>query len=158
MALSDRGCRATPWARASSNRRAEGLQNASVRIRDCHGYAWWRCAPMFRPRVLDEPGVGGGAVRVLSRFPVRTNRAIFVSSPADHGQRGRCSAGAAAADIPDRSAALSNVARHSKASAVRVFLSTFEDELRLGIEDDGVGFDVDRWRQRRATAKAAAWG
>jgi len=46
-------------------------------------------------------------------------------------------------------AALSNVARHSKASAVRVFLSMFEDELRLGIEDNGVGFDLERWRHRR---------
>jgi len=46
-------------------------------------------------------------------------------------------------------AALSNVARHSKASAVRVFLSMFEDELRLGIEDNGVGFDVERWRHPR---------
>jgi len=41
------------------------------------------------------------------------------------------------------------VARHSKASAVRVFLSMFEDELRLGIEDNGVGFDLERWRHRR---------
>jgi signal transduction histidine kinase len=44
---------------------------------------------------------------------------------------------------------LSNVARHSRASAARVFLSRFEQELRLGIEDNGVGFDVERWRNRR---------
>lgn len=46
-------------------------------------------------------------------------------------------------------AALSNVAQHSKASAVRVLLSLFEDELRLGIEDNGVGFDMESSRHQR---------
>lgn len=37
--------------------------------------------------------------------------------------------------------ALNNVAKHAKASQVRVFLEVIPDFTRLGIADDGVGFD-----------------
>jgi two-component system, NarL family, sensor kinase len=46
-------------------------------------------------------------------------------------------------------AGLANVARHAKASAARIVLTRIEDELRLVIEDNGVGFDVERWQQGR---------
>jgi len=36
--------------------------------------------------------------------------------------------------------ALTNVARHARAKRVRVALAAMGDELRLEIEDDGVGF------------------
>jgi signal transduction histidine kinase len=39
--------------------------------------------------------------------------------------------------------ALSNVARHGQAARVRVLLRLEDDRLTLGIEDDGVGFQVD---------------
>ena len=125
---------------------AEGLQNASVRIRDATDRLVALCSEL-RPRVLDDLGLVAALSGYFRDFS-QENRAIFVSPRITVSE----------ADVlPELrlpifrivQAALSNVARHSKASAVRVFLSTFEDELRLGIEDDGVGFDVDRWRQRR---------
>ena len=39
--------------------------------------------------------------------------------------------------------ALSNVARHGKAAAVRVLLRLEDDRLTLEIEDDGVGFELE---------------
>jgi signal transduction histidine kinase len=39
------------------------------------------------------------------------------------------------------------VARHAKASAARILLTSIDDELRLVIEDNGVGFDVERCQQ-----------
>src|SRR5207244_2194951 len=76
------------------------------------------------------------------------NRAIFVS-PRIMVAESDVPAGLKLAIFRIVQAALSNVARHSKASAVRIFLSMFEDELRLGVEDNGIGFDVERWRHRR---------
>jgi signal transduction histidine kinase len=42
--------------------------------------------------------------------------------------------------------ALSNVARHAKASTARVSVRVFDGLLTLTVEDDGVGIDVDRAR------------
>jgi PAS domain S-box-containing protein len=44
--------------------------------------------------------------------------------------------------------ALNNVARHAKAHNVRVEVALHEGELRLLIQDDGVGFDVKAARER----------
>lgn len=125
---------------------AEGLQNASARIRDATDRLV-ALSSELRPRVLDDLGLVAALSWYFRDFG-QENRAIFVSPRITVSE----------ADVlPELrlpifrivQAALSNVARHSKASAVRVFLSMFEDELRLGVEDDGVGFDVDRWRHRR---------
>jgi PAS domain S-box-containing protein len=42
--------------------------------------------------------------------------------------------------------ALQNVAKHSQAKLVRVRLTCDKGELKLGIQDDGVGFDVEKAR------------
>jgi two-component system sensor histidine kinase UhpB len=44
--------------------------------------------------------------------------------------------------------ALSNVARHSGASRVRVTLAELEDGLSLNVADDGRGFDIADARRR----------
>ena len=46
-------------------------------------------------------------------------------------------------------AGLENVERHSRAVVVRIGLATTDGALRLVIGDDGVGFDVERWRRGR---------
>jgi two-component system NarL family sensor kinase len=125
---------------------SEGLQNASVRIRDATDRLVALCSEL-RPRVLDDLGLVAALSWYFRDFS-QENRAIFVSPRITVSEPDV---------LPELrlpifrivQAALSNVARHSKASAVRVFLSMFEDELRLGVEDDGVGFDVDRWRHHR---------
>jgi signal transduction histidine kinase len=45
---------------------------------------------------------------------------------------------------------LTNVARHSGASAVEAKLSTENDVIRLTIQDDGSGFDIDEVRVKKS--------
>jgi two-component system NarL family sensor kinase len=125
---------------------SEALQNASARIRDATHELVSLCSEL-KPRVLDDLGLLAALSWYLREFS-RENRAIFVSPRITVTE----------ADVPAElklplfrivQAALGNVARHSKASAARLYLSPFEGELRLVIEDNGVGFDVERWRHRR---------
>lgn len=126
---------------------SEALQNASARIRDATHQAVALCSEL-RPRVLDDLGVLAALSGHFRDFS-HENRAIFVSPRIT----------ATEADVPTQlkvvlfrivQAALSNVARHSKASTVRVCVSLVEGELRLSVEDNGIGFDADRWLHRRA--------
>jgi len=133
-------------ARGESEEAPEALQNASVRIRDATHRALALCSEL-RPKVLDDLGLLAALAGYFREFS-QENRAVFVS-PRITVAESDIPAGLKLAIFRVVQAALSNVARHSKASAVRVFLSMFEDELRLGIEDNGVGFDVERWRNRR---------
>ena len=133
-------------ARGEVEETSESLQNASARIRDATNQLV-SLSSQLRPKVLDDLGLVPALSWYFREFS-QENRAVFVSPRIT----------VAEADVPVDlklpafrivQAALSNVARHAKASAARVFLSQFEDELRLGIEDNGIGFDVERWRNRR---------
>jgi two-component system NarL family sensor kinase len=124
----------------------KSLQNAAARIRDAADRLLG-LSHQLRPRVIDDLGLLATLVWCLREFG-QQHRAVLVS------QR----FGLTESEIPAAlklpilrivQAALSNVARHSKASAVWVLLSRFEDELRLSVEDNGVGFDVECWRHRR---------
>ena len=123
----------------------EQLENASARICDATQQLM-ALGSELRPRVLDDLGLLPALTWYIRDFS-RDNRAIFFSPRIT----------VAESNVPAElkltvfrivQAALSNVAHHSKASAARVLLSVFEDELRLMIEDDGVGFDSERWRHR----------
>jgi two-component system sensor kinase len=46
--------------------------------------------------------------------------------------------------------ALTNVGRHSRASEASIVLVSSGDSVRVVVEDDGIGFDVDRDRQGRS--------
>ena len=126
---------------------SEALQNASARLRDvAHQMA--SLGTELRPRILDDLGLLPTLAWYLRDF-TEQHRAIFLSQRIT----------VAEADVPNPlkvtvfrivQAALSNVARHSKASAARVLLSFVDDELRVVIEDNGVGFSVERWLQRRS--------
>lgn len=133
-------------ARGEIEETSESLQNASARIRDASNQLV-ALSSQLRPKVLDDLGLVAALSWYFREFS-QENRAIFVSPRIT----------VAEADVPADlklpafrivQAALSNVAKHAKASAARVFLSQFEDELRLGIEDNGIGFDLERWRNRR---------
>jgi signal transduction histidine kinase len=133
-------------ARGEFEETSETLQNASARIRDATQQLVSLCSEL-RPRVLDDLGLLMALAWYIRDFS-RENRAIFVSPRITVTE----------SDVPAElkltvfrivQVALSNVARHSKASSARVFLSVYEDELRLVVEDNGVGFDVEHWRNRR---------
>jgi len=133
-------------ARGELEEAFEALRIASARIRDATHQLLALCSQL-RPRALDDLGLLPALSSYLRDFG-QENRAIFVSPRITVGE----------SDLPADlklaifrivQAALSNVAQHSKARSVRVFLSRLEDELRLCIEDNGVGFDLERWRHRR---------
>jgi two-component system NarL family sensor kinase len=133
-------------ARGELEETSEELQNASARIREATHELVSLCSEL-RPRVLDDLGLLPALSWHFREFS-RQNRTIFVSPRIT----------VAESDVPPElkltvfrvvQTALLNVARHSKASAVRVYLSLFEDELSLNVEDNGVGFDLERWRNRR---------
>jgi two-component system, NarL family, sensor kinase len=133
-------------ARGELEETSETLRNATARIRDASQQLSALCSDL-RPKLLDDLGLLPALSCHLRDFS-RDNRAIFVSPRITVTER----------DVPAElklplyrvvQGALSNVARHSKASAARVCLSLFEDELRLVIEDDGVGFDAEHWCRRR---------
>ena len=133
-------------ARGEHEQAAQALQNASARIRDATDELLSLSSDL-KPRVLDDLGLLAALSWYLREFS-RENRAILVSPRITVTE----------ADVPAElklplfrivQAALSNVARHSNASAARLYLSLFDDELRLDIEDNGVGFDAERWRHGR---------
>jgi len=133
-------------ARGEVEETSETLRNASAQIRDASQQLSALCSEL-RPRLLDDLGLLPALSCHLRDF-ARENRAIFVSPRITVSE----------SDVPAElklplfrvvQGALSNVARHSKAGAARVCLLLFEDELRLVVEDDGVGFDAEHWRRRR---------
>jgi signal transduction histidine kinase len=125
---------------------AEALNDASWRIRDAVCQLLALCSDL-RPRVLADLGLLPALAWYLREFS-RQNRAIHVS-PRITVTEEQVPADLKLAIFRIVQAALNNVAGHSKASSVRVSLSMFEDELRLGIEDNGVGFNVERRRYGR---------
>jgi signal transduction histidine kinase len=46
--------------------------------------------------------------------------------------------------------ALTNIIKHARAHRVQVALETVDGMIRLVVEDDGVGFDLDAWESRRS--------
>ena len=83
-------------------------------------------APRLRPGVLDDPGAGRRHRLVYRRFEKRTKVSDRVAT--------------AAYRIAQE--ALTNVARHSKASHVDVSQRAEGEILTLSVEDDGRGFDL----------------
>jgi two-component system, NarL family, sensor kinase len=132
-------------ARGELDEAPELLKGASARIRDATTQLL-ELGSALHPKVLDDLGLLPALAMHFRDFS-RENRAIFISP--------RITVAEASIPVDLKlaifrvvQAALSNVARHSKASAVAVYLSIFEEELRLRIEDNGVGFDLERWRYR----------
>jgi len=133
-------------ARGEPEDTSESLQNAAARILDAT-HQLVALSQELRPRVMDDLGLLPALAGYFREFS-QANRAVFVS-PRFTLTESEIPAGLKLAIFRILQEALSNVARHSKASTVRVLLSLFEGELRLSVEDNGVGFDVDRWRHRR---------
>jgi two-component system NarL family sensor kinase len=142
-------------ARGQSEEASEALQNASAQIRDATRQLAALCSEL-RPMGLDDLGVLAALSWYFRDFS-HVNRTIFVSPRLT----------VAEADVPRDlklvlfrivQAALSNVAKHSKASTVRVYLSLDDDTLRLSIEDNGIGFDAERWWHRRLGQEGCGLG
>ena len=123
-------------ARARVERAIESLNHT---IRDIRSFIFG-----LRPDLLEHGGLIAGLAALAEEF--RLNTMLDIEVDAEH---------ASAADVPPTAAgellqlsreALSNVARHSKATHVEVKIATSEQAIDLEISDNGVGFDPDETR------------
>jgi len=92
---------------------------------------------LLRPSLLDTLGLLPSLEQLVRSFGER--QGIATSLSAD-GLPARLSPPVETALYRITQEALTNVARHARARRVRVALAAMGDELRLEIEDDGVGF------------------
>jgi signal transduction histidine kinase len=93
----------------------------------------------LRPSALDDLGMVAALHRLVVRHGERTGVcANFRATPADL----RAPAEIETAIFRIVQEALTNVARHARASHVEVTLAVQDDALVLAVQDDGVGFDV----------------
>ncbi|OGR95139.1 MAG: hypothetical protein A2V88_02205 [Elusimicrobia bacterium RBG_16_66_12] len=99
----------------------------------------------LRPAILDDLGL----VTAARWFVSRQARIVGYRSSfrADHLTRG-IGVEVEAVCFRTLQEALTNVARHARASRVQVELRQTQDELILVVEDDGVGFDPRRARHQ----------
>ena len=119
-----------------------------------------RTVEALRPGVLDQAPLAAALRTVIERWHDGLDDDIEVTL----GVTGAPASAAADADVDAAllrvaQEALTNVARHARASRVDVTLSYLDDLVLLDIQDDGVGFTVDgRATGSRATGSVATGG
>ncbi len=99
----------------------------------------------LRPSMLDDLGLGPAVEWQAREFSSRFGVPVTVSLDGELD------------GLPDAhrtcvyrivQEALTNCARHARASAIRIAVHGSDQTLRISIEDDGVGFDASQWRGR----------
>jgi two-component system sensor histidine kinase UhpB len=117
----------------------------------------------LRPPLLDEYGLSAALATHVKEFAQRTGVQVSVEDPEELGPGLRQDAAIALFRIAQE--ALSNVAKHAKASRVKITLDRHDIGTVLSITDDGLGFDVDerlthrtRWGVTTMQERAAALG
>jgi len=128
-------------ARGAPEEASEVMNGATSRLRDVLAELR-RISTDLRPRLLDDLGLGPTLQWYCRGF-----------EDACPSLAVKCRLSAEERDIPEDlklevfrivQEALSNVAQHAHASRVNVSLVRLGEELRLAIDDDGVGFDPTR--------------
>jgi two-component system, NarL family, sensor kinase len=128
-------------ARGSSDEASEVLTGATSRLRDVLAELR-RISTDLRPRLLDDLGLGP-TLQWYCRGFEEACQTVTVKCRVSANERG----------IPEDlkleifrivQEALSNVAQHARANRVNVSLVQMGDELRLAVDDDGIGFDSTR--------------
>jgi PAS domain S-box-containing protein len=95
----------------------------------------------LRPEVLDMLGFVDAVKQHLNNFHERYNVACIFESTIDEVNLGSQQAVALFRIIQE---ALNNIAKHAKASEVKITLTNIEDKLLLQVIDNGVGFDLNK--------------
>jgi two-component system NarL family sensor kinase len=128
-------------ARGAPEEASSVMNGATSRLRDVLAELR-RISTDLRPRLLDDLGLGPTLQWYCRGF-----------EDACPSLAVKCRISAEERDIPEDlklevfrivQEALSNVAQHAQASRVNVSLVRLGDELRLAVDDDGVGFDPAR--------------
>lgn len=99
----------------------------------------------LRPTVLDDMGIVPALSWYLKRFAQRTGVQVQLDAPQLPG-RLRSEIESTLYRVTQE--ALTNVARHARATHVRVQLALVGDMVTFTIEDDGIGFDTDEWARQ----------
>ena len=129
------------------------LETARLRLQDLRQLlddtfeGFRRFVAVLRPSSLDEGDLKGSLEHYATEFERRFGiRVDLVCS----GSPSELSAESAVALFRIVQESLTNVARHAQARHVSVVLSVNDAEQTLVIEDDGVGFDVEKILNHRA--------
>lgn len=101
----------------------------------------------LRPRILDDLGLVSAIQWDLDRYQERTNQTVELEIELDDSQLNPEVEITLYRIITE---ALTNVARHAQADRVRVYLKQQDNQIIVGIEDDGQGFDAESWLQTPA--------
>ncbi|MCC6784549.1 MAG: PAS domain-containing protein [Planctomycetes bacterium] len=109
----------------------------------------------LRPVMLDDLGL----VPALRWLVDKVGEAAGLHIDLDVGPLGRePPAGVATALYRVVQEALTNVLRHARAREVKVALFGLDDRIRVTVEDDGVGFDPARLRERASRGEVSGLG
>jgi len=128
-------------ARGATDEASDVMDGATARLRDVLSELR-RISTNLRPRLLDDLGLGP-TLQWYCRGFEEACQSVAV----------KCRISAEERDIPEElklevfrivQEALSNVAQHARANRVNVTLVRLGEELRLAIDDDGIGFDAAR--------------
>jgi signal transduction histidine kinase len=117
----------------------ERLEDCQLLVKDAIS-AVREMSQLLRPSILDDFGLGPALQFLVESFAQRTGIAI----DADVGWRQRMSPAAETHLYRIAQEALTNCARHSKASRITVSLEQSGDRVRLRIADNGRGFDQSK--------------
>lgn len=99
-----------------------------------------RISSELHPLVLEDLGLSAAAAWYANRFSERTGLTVHLDLPQENPRKGSPVATALFRVMQE---ALTNVARHAKASRIDIVLERDEVEWTLGVTDDGVGFVYD---------------
>ena len=94
---------------------------------------------LLRPSILDDFGMNASLRWLADRFSERTGKIVRYESTF----HGRLEGGTETQLFRIAQEALTNVARHSEATEVRLDLHAMGEQLRLSISDNGKGIDPD---------------
>jgi len=106
-----------------------------------------RIASDLRPAMLDDLGLTPAVEHLVHEFSHRTG--IVVSLDLDAGAH-EFKDPLVTAVYRMIQEALTNVARHARATEVRVSVNAAGDRLRVAVEDDGVGIEADALNKERS--------
>jgi len=99
----------------------------------------------LRPAALDELGLGVAIEALLDRHREQSGFQVDgqLTLPGPAAEEERLGQDLETTAYRMVQEALTNIAKHARAEQVRVLVSVSDGELRIEVQDDGVGFDPD---------------
>jgi two-component system, NarL family, sensor kinase len=131
------------FSRAANDNKKAALLSECLQMTDQCLKETRTISHLLHPPLLDEAGFGSAAKWYVDGFAQRSGIRVNLNIPADIGRFRRSIETALFRVVQE---ALTNVNRHSGASAVEVCLDADAEQVLLEIEDNGKGISKDRLR------------